>query len=209
MSVKTILPPYVAEPYEIPRDFPLWRLSVEKYHEMARTGILTENDPVELIEGWLVYKVPKKRPHSLVQSAVSEELRQILQPGWHIQQQDPITIVALDSEPEPDVAVVRGTFRDYPDRHPSASDAALLIEIADSSLQSDRGTKKRIYARAGIAVYWIVNLVDQQIEVYTKPTDSTELPDYLEKKTYDLEDEIPVIVDGQMIGSILGQNILP
>lgn len=198
--------PNIAAPSEIPRDFTLWRLSVDKYHEMARAGVLSENDPVELLEGWLVYQVPKNPLHSLALLAVDEAFRSILHSDWHIRLQDPVTL--LDSEPEPDLAVVRGNFRDYPDRHPGIYDIA-VVEIADSSLHQDRGSKKRIYARAGLPIYWIVNLNERQIEVYTDPTGATEQPDYGVRTDYGLEDEVPVIIDGCEIGRLQIADLLP
>jgi Uma2 family endonuclease len=78
-----------------------------------------------------------------------------------------------ESEPEPDLAVVRGDENTYLHRHPGPADVALLVEVADSTLDRDRADKARIYGQAGVPVYWIVNLVDRQVEVYTSPTGPT------------------------------------
>src|SRR5262249_35647718 len=139
-------------------DVPIYRLSIEQYHAMAELGILTENDPVELLEGWLVLKMTKHRPHSRCTHRTRRALERLLPAGWYVDSQEPIT--TIDSEPEPDVAVIRGELDDYPDRQPGSTDVALVIEVADTSLRTDRGAKKRVYAHAGIPVYWIANLVE-------------------------------------------------
>lgn len=205
VAAQPITPPPV-EAGAIP-DVPIYRLSVEQYHAMARAGILTEDDPVELLEGWLVQKMTKHRPHVIATGLVRRELERLLPSGWYVAIQDPIT--TAESEPEPDVAVVRGEERDYPDRHPGPQDVPLVVEIADSSLEQDRGAKKRLYARAGIAVYWIVNLVERQIEIYTEPTGPAANPDYRQRRDYGLADSIPVVLDGAEIFSLAVRDLLP
>jgi len=186
---------------------PIWRLSVEQYHEMINADILTDDDPVELLEGWLVPKMPKKPPHSLTTELTREALARLLPPGWHVNGQEPVT--TEDSEPEPDVAVIRGARRDYSERHPSPDEVALVIEVADTTLRRDRGLKKRIYARAGIQVYWIINLPENQIEVYTEPTGETEEPDYQRRQGYFPDDEVPVIIEGREVGRLSAREVLP
>ena len=88
-------------------------------------------------------------------------LPRVLPAGWFLNVQDPIT--TPESLPEPDAAVIRGSRRDYRERRPMAADVGLIIEVADTSLAQDRGTKKRVYARVGIPVYWIVNLNTSRI----------------------------------------------
>jgi hypothetical protein len=127
---------------------PIWRLSVEQYHQMIQLGILTDDDPVELLEGWLVYKMPKNPPHRIATKLTRDALAQILPLGWYVDTQEPITL--SDSEPEPDVVIVRGVTQDYFDRHPTDQDIALVAEVADSTLERDRTSRKRLYARAGI-----------------------------------------------------------
>lgn len=159
----------------IPNDLIL-RLSIEQYHAMIQSGILTDDDFVELLEGWLVFKMPKNPPHRATTRLVRTALENILPPGWYVDSQEPITL--SNSEPEPDIVVVRGDTRQYLDRHPGAADIGIVIEVSDPTLQRDRTVKKRIYARAGIAIYWIVNLVEEQVEVYSQPLVEVEQPDY-------------------------------
>lgn len=135
----------------IPSDM-IWRLSVDRYHSMIKNGILTDEDPVELLEGWLVFKMPKNPLHRAATRIVRMAIESILPSGWYVDSQEPIAL--FDSEPEPDVVVVRGDTRQYLDRHPGAEDIALVVEVSDTTLQRDRSLKKRIYARAGIPIYW-------------------------------------------------------
>lgn len=152
-----------------PNLLPLWRLTVAQYHQMRDQGILTEADAIELLEGLLVQKMPKNPPHRIATRLVRDFLESLECAGWYVETQEPITLG--NSEPEPDVAVIQGSTRDYADRHPAARDVALVIEVADSTLERDRTAKKQIYAQAGIANYWIVNLVDRQLEVLLNPVD--------------------------------------
>jgi Uma2 family endonuclease len=121
--------------------------------------------------------------------------------------QAPITLE--DSEPEPDLVIVRGEPRLYLDRHPGPAELALAVEVADASLLRDQGTKKRIYARAGIAVYWIINLPDRRCEVYTDPVAADGEPDYRQRYDYGPSDAVPLIIDGQAVGSIAVADVLP
>src|SRR5205823_2588074 len=105
-----------------------------------------------------------------------------LPPDWSLRIQSAITL--SDSEPEPDLAVVRGDERRYAAHHPRPADVGLLIEVADSTLLGDRADKGRIYARAGIAIYWIVNLIDRQVEVYSAPSGSGDSSAYGQRTDY-------------------------
>jgi Uma2 family endonuclease len=189
-------------------DVPIYRLTVGQYHAMAQAGILDEDAPVELLEGWLVQKMTKKRPHSISMQLAREALDRLLSGrGWYVSVQDPIT--TADSEPEPDLAVVRGKARDYPDRQPGPADVPLVIEVADTTLRTDRGAKKRIYARAGIPVYWIVNLAKRQIEVYTEPVSTARRPDYCQRRNCGPDDRVPVVLEGIEGRSLSVAELLP
>lgn len=195
------------EPSTIIPTEPIGRLSVAHYHAMVQAGILTDDDPIELLEGWLVVKMTKNPPHRVVTGLIRQALEHILSNGWYVDSQEPIT--TGDSEPEPDVVVVRGTRLDYLDRHPGPEDVALVVEVADTIIKRDRGTKKRVYARAGITVCWLVNLVNQQIEVYTQPTQSGKQPNYKQHQIYHRDDRLPVILNGGEIGQIAVREVLP
>lgn len=136
-----------------------------EYDRLIEHGFLDEDEPIELLDGLMVVKEPKGRPHVIAVGLVADALRITFGAGWFVQVQDPI---ALDdrSEPEPDVCVVRGSLRDYRD-HPTRP--ALIVEVADSGLRLARGRKAMMYARAGISDYWILNLVGRRLEIYRDP----------------------------------------
>ncbi|MBE9119446.1 Uma2 family endonuclease [Tychonema sp. LEGE 07199] len=190
----------------IPNDLIL-RLSIEQYHAIIQAGILTDDDSVELLEGWLVFKRPKNPLHRVTTRLVRTALENILPPGWYVDSQEPIAL--SNSEPEPDIVVVRGNTRQYLDRHPGAEDIALIVEVSDTTLQRDRTVKKRIYARAGIAIYWIVNLVEGLVEVYSQPLVEVEQPDYSQRLDFGRSAVIPIIIEGIEIGAIAVNSLLP
>ena len=181
----------------------VWRLSVEQYHKMIDAEILDEDDPVELLEGILVTKMAKHPPHRIATQLTRGSLEALTVPGWYADAQEPITLTT--SEPEPDVTVVRGRRRQYLDHHPGAEDIGLVVEVADSSLARDRGLKKRTYANAGIPVYWIINLAERKVEVYSEPAAS----DYQQRQDYDADAEVPVVLDGQEVGRLAVRDLLP
>ncbi len=185
----------------------MWRFSVAHYHAMIQAGILTEDDPVELLEGWLVTKMPKNPKHRIATRLVRQALESIVAPGWYVDSQEPLT--TADSEPEPDGMVVRSETRQYLNRHPGPQDVTLVVEVADSSLQRDRSLKKRLYAAAGIPVYWIVNLTDGQLEVYTDPSGPAEQPDYRQQRNYGSADTVPVVIEAREVGHIAVRDLLP
>lgn len=127
--------------------------------------------------------------------------------GWRLR--IPLTVVLADSQPEPDFGIVRGDARTYLARHPGPSDVGLLIEVADSSLLRDQRDKTRIYARGGIACYWIVNLVDRRIEVYTQPSGPAAVPAYSSFQIYQPGDDVPLVLDGNTIGAVPADDLLP
>ncbi len=119
------------------------------------------------------------------------------------------TLTLADSEPEPNLAVVKADEQIYRTRHPGPGDVDLVIEVADSTLPGDRADKGRIYARAGLAVYWIVNLVDQQIEVYENPTGSTAKPEYAKQTIFSPEDSVPLVLHGKKVMMLAAKDLLP
>ncbi len=195
------------EPAAIPKDFLLWRMSVGKYHELVAAEILDEDDPIELLEGWLVHKMPKNPPHVLATRLLEKALEKIIPAAYFVRAQEPITLA--DSEPEPDIAVVQGDFRDFAQRHPSASEVSLVAEIANATLGRDRGSKQRIYARAGIQIYWIVNLIDHCLEVYTLPSGLGANAGYQQHQAYSVNEFVPVVIADRLLGQLPVRNLLP
>jgi Uma2 family endonuclease len=186
--------------------WPIYRLSLGQYHDMVNAGILTEDDLVEFLDGWLVSKMPQKPAHRFTTRKIAKLLEALLGPGWYLESQTPITTDG--SEPEPDVAVVRGQPELYRDRHPRADEVGLLVEVADATLSRDQTLKKRIYAAAGVAVYWIVNLPDRKVEVYSRPTGQGEQADYQHQEAFGPETLVPVVLDGREVGRVAAADIL-
>jgi Uma2 family endonuclease len=182
------------------------RFTVEEYHRMAELGVLTEDDRVELLEGVITPKMVHNPPHDGTIMQLLELLRPMLPDGWTTRVQSAAT--TSDSEPEPDLAIVRGTARDYMRRHPGPADIGLVVEVADSSLVRDR-KKARLYARAGVPVYWIINLVDEQIEAFSQPTGPSATPEYRQAEVRRRGGEIAVVIDGATLGVVRVDDVLP
>jgi Uma2 family endonuclease len=180
------------------------RLTVDQYEAMAEAGILTERDRVELVDGLLVKKLAKNPAHSVAARAVAEALARLIPGGYFVTREDPIRIGPA-SEPEPDAAVVRGRSRDYARRHPDAAQSALVVEVSDSSLNLDRTEKLRIYAAGGIPIYWIVNLVDDRLEIHSRP----EAGSYQDVRSLGSGETVAVVIDGREIGAIGVADLLP
>lgn len=189
-----------------PAPFPVRRFTVDEYQRLGQIGVLGENDRVELLEGWIVPKMSLNPPHSVCVQLVDAAVRKQLPTSWCLRIQDAVT--TGDSEPEPDVAVVRGAIRDYSDRHPEPADVGLLVEVADTSLTRDR-YKCRLYGRASLPVYWIVNIVDYRVEIYTEPTGPDSEPGYRRRDDYGPDDQVPLLLDGKEIARIPVRDLLP
>jgi Uma2 family endonuclease len=144
----------------------LHRWTRHEYERLIDHGFLHEDDPVELLDGLLLVEEPQHSAHRTAVILVAKALEQAFGDGWFVQTQSPILLDDL-SEPEPDVSVIRGAPRDYATRHPSRP--ALVVEVADAGLRMARGRKAGAYARAGIAEYWILNLVERVLEIYRAP----------------------------------------
>ena len=185
----------VLEAQSLPVPLHLHRLSVEQYHRMIQAGILHSGDNIELLEGWLVEKMTRNPPHTVCTQLITEELRGLGLLGRSVRVQEPISL--SDSEPEPDVVLARGHIRDFLEHHPLPHDTELLVEVSDATLRQDQTLKKRLYARANTAVYWIANLLEWQIEVYEKPQPALESPDYAVVQIYRAGEQIPFALEGQ------------
>jgi Uma2 family endonuclease len=196
-------------PAIIPRvpPFPIYQISVQKYQDMIQKRILTEEDPVELLEGWIVTKMPRHPAHDTAIDLTEAALRPLLPAGWRVRVQNAIT--TDDSQPEPDIAIVLGDLRAFAARHPGPTDIGFVVEVAESSLDTDRIEKGRIYARAAIPVYWIINLVDRQVEVYSDPDPRSTPPAYRRRETYLPGQSVPLVLKGQAIAQVAAQDFLP
>lgn len=146
----------------------LRRFTLTEYHHLAKIGFLSEDDRVELIYGQIVEMAAKGTAHEVCITRLLRELPKLISDRATIRCQSPI-VVSTDSEPEPDFTIVQNHDDDYLNSHPEPEDVLLVIEISDSSLGYDKEVKLPLYAEAGISDYWIFNLVDNQLEVYSEP----------------------------------------
>jgi hypothetical protein len=181
------------------------RFTVQQYRQMVDQGILGENDRVELLDGWIVDKMTHNPPHDACISLVKDEIEPRLPRDWMLRIQSAITLST--SEPEPDFAVVKRPARRYSQAHPRPADIGMLIEVAESSLLEDREYKSILYAQDRIPIYWIVNLIDRQVEVYTEPRGG-KTPGYRQRKDYAEDETIPLIVAGRKVGAIAVKDLL-
>jgi Uma2 family endonuclease len=183
---------------------PLYRMTVEQYEAMGSAGILTERDKVHLINGYLVAKLTHKPPHAVADELAGTALSRVIPPGWHVRGGKPVRLPGQSSEPEPDRSVVRGSHRDYGDHHPGPADIAMVVEVAKSSLAQDREMAE-VYGRAGIPAYWIINLIDAQVEVYSNPGPAG----YTALEILAPGHVLTVIIDRVEVGQIAVEDILP
>jgi Uma2 family endonuclease len=179
------------------------RISIDEYERLVSVGAF-DDSRIELINGYVVRKLENNPPHVWSVDATELGIPSILPAGWLVRRESPVRIPGSD-EPEPDVAVVRGTREDFKKRHPDAGEIGLLVEVAESSIDRDRGEKLQAYARGGIPVYWIVNLIDERIEVYTDPAGGS----YRTRRDFPRGSEAPVILDGIALGHIRVDDLLP
>lgn len=143
----------------------LW--SREEYDRLIAGGMFHPEERLELIEGEIIQMSPQGSHHATAVTLVENALRTVFGKNYVVRVQMPLAISSA-SEPEPDLAVVTGTPRDYRDEHPTT--AELVVEIADTTLSYDRTRKTALYAQAGIQEYWIINLINRQLEVYRQPS---------------------------------------
>lgn len=182
------------------------RMTVAEYHDLIRSGGLAEESRFEMLKGVLAEKTTQNPLHAALVGIIQDLINSILTRGVHTRNQVPITLA--DSEPEPEIAVVRGTRADYLDRHPDPTDVCLVIEVSVSSLLTDH-YKADIYAEAGIPQYWIVDPVNRQVECYSKPAATPSGMRYTDCQRYQPGDSVPVVIDGREIGKLAAAQLSP
>ena len=147
-----------------------YKWSLEQWHKLVETGVLAGQN-VEFIEGEIIEMSPEGIPHSFSNQSIGNYLQQLLSKIAIVLERYPITLD--NSEPQPDIAIVRTPREIYRTHHPHPEDIYLLIEISNSTLKFDREVKATIYARNKIKEYWIVDLVDKKVIVHTSPKDNS------------------------------------
>ena len=150
-----------------------WLWTVKEFQRAYDLGVFGFDTRLELIEGEIIRKMPQNEPHSWAIRAMENALNRAFASGHDVRSQLPLVFGARN-KPEPDVAVVAGSFDDYKRKHPTT--AVLVVENSDSTLVQDRTAKASVYARAGIEEYWIVNLPDTVLEVHRQPAPMADQP---------------------------------
>ena len=202
LATMPAMPTQPAGPNRIPS--PLYRMTLEQYESLIATGFFPEQDDVHLINGYVVNRMAESPLHGAVCEAIRLAIGALLLAGWHPRSEKGLRIPARTSIPRPDLAIVRGNWWDYQARYPDASDAALVAEVSISSLDEDRA-KAEIYAAGGIPVYWIINVDDGQVEVYSRPGPSG----YQSHEVLAPGHVLSVVIDGVDLGEIAVADILP
>ena len=164
-----IQPPVAGTTEEAPQEDLLRprRWTTAEYYHMGELGLF-DDERVELLDGEIWTLPPQKTPHFSAIRRTVDALEIAFGEDFDFRQQAPMTLED-GTEPEPDVLVVPGPWQNYEGHHPVPSEVSLLVEVSDATLRKDQDEKLRTYARAGIADYWIVNLVNRQLEVYRDP----------------------------------------
>lgn len=187
--------------FQIP-PMPVRRFSVAEFMRFIELGLLPDAEKLELLDGWITPKMARNPPHVSVLAQIDYAVAGFIPAGWHVRRQSSVQLPA--SVPEPDLAVVSGIPRQYRTQHPGAANVALLIEVADSSLHHDRTVKGPIYANAGIATYWVANLVDLLLEVYTSPAQGG----YQQRQDLTVNDVVPLIIAGQVVAQLAVADLI-
>ena len=156
----------------------LAKWSIQDYHQMISAGILSDRH-VELLEGEIIEMSPEKPLHRKITDSIAEYLREKFRGLAKVYEAHPVTLL-LNSEPEPDIVVVKMPVSLYDFRHPCPEEIYLLIEVSDTTLEKDLEKKRFVYASAGILEYWVVNLETEQIIVFKQPL----IDNYQVQKTY-------------------------
>jgi len=196
-TITTMIPDQVRPPS-------VHRFTVDEYERIILAGVLKDPGRVELLNGYVVDKMAKTPQHGYSTRKALDALASLIGPGLTWRSEQPVRIPDYD-EPEPDVAIVRGSTEDYAFRVPGPADVELLIEVSLTSLDQDRSEKRRAYARGRVPFYWIVNVVHRQVEFFTDPG-----PDgYGTSEVYPEGQSVPVVIGGLSLGEIAVNEILP
>ncbi|MFB2934528.1 Uma2 family endonuclease [Aerosakkonemataceae cyanobacterium BLCC-F154] len=152
--------------------------TLDDYHQMIEVGLLVGRQ-VELLNGEIVEMPPEGEPHAYYSTEGSDYLKALLGDRVTIRQGKPITIIASNSEPEPDIAIVQPLGREYLQHHPYPENIFWLIEFSQTTLAKDLEAKRKTYAAALIQEYWVVDLKNKQLKVFRDPVDG----DYRSEET--------------------------
>lgn len=184
------------------------RFTLDEYHRIIKHRILADGAPYELLNGVILQKMTINPPHASTVSRFGRRLDRLMSDDLVLRIQQPVSFRASDSEPEPDAVVAVGPEGRYDRTHPKPRDILLLVEVGDSSLPLDQGEKLIAYAAVKVSEYWVVNLIDRQVEVYTLPRGG-KTPTYRGRVVYGPGQAVPVVIAGQTLGAIPVSELLP
>ncbi len=202
------IPDHVVSAVRGDRPVFLRQFSVTDFDRMLAAGMFDDRDRIELLEGMIVQMPTQKPPHSVAIRKASQILPPVIPEGWIVQFQHPIVVGG--SERAPDIAVVRGPIGRYLKRHPTRTDIEIVGEVADTTLKKDRQVLAGLFARDRIPVYWVINVPDKQIEVYTQPSiDDTGAAYYKARQDYGRKDVVPLTIKSRVDAKIRVRDLLP
>ncbi len=179
-------------------------VTVEEYERMIEDGEIGEHDDVELIKGRVVVKMGQGPIHASGSEKSRRPIERLVPLGWHVRIEKPVRMPAEDSEPVPDLSIVRGDIEDYLNRHPEPADVALIVEVAKSSVAIDRD-QAVILGAASIPLYWIINIPERQLEVYSNPAGGA----YPAPLRLGESESVELIVGDEVVGRIAVADLLP
>ena len=185
------------------------RVTVEEFHRMIDAGVFGDEPRLELIEGVIVEKMGKKPPHIHATDLIQYLLIRSVPAGFFFSMSNPLTIEEHQSEPEPDAMVIRGLLKDFADRSRTPRDAALVVEVSDTSYAFDRKRKLAVYADAGVPVYWVLDLNGRRLEVFNDPIGEGAEATYRVAQIYLETDDAPLVLDGVEVARFAVKDILP
>jgi hypothetical protein len=186
---------------------PARRTTVEEYCQGLAQGDFGPPNSVELLDGRVVAKARQSLRHEGGVERIREVLAKLVPGGWRLQVAQ--AIVTSDSQPEPDVAIIADALDVNTGRPPRSEETALIVEVADASLVLDRRLKGRVYARAGIVNYWLLNLIDSQLEVYSNPSGPVQMPGYHEHRILRGDDKVSLVIGLDDLGMIRVADMIP
>jgi len=208
----TVTPTQPTPSLPLPPPEAVYRLTVDQFDRMVRNGALDEDEPVELLNGVLVTKMPKNPRHRVGTRKAVRALEGVLPAGWFVQKEESL-VIPPGNKWEPDVAIVRSELEFDAARDANATDCCLVVEIADTNLSRAQSEKLPAYATAGIPVYWIVNLAGGTlpgsglVEVYSDSDQAAGR--YRSRVNLHPGDEVSVVIDGREVGRIAVTDLLP
>ncbi|MBN9518728.1 Uma2 family endonuclease [bacterium] len=178
------------------------RFTVAQYDRMINDGIIDDTDRVELLEGYVVLKMPGNPEHDGAVQAVADAFYARRPAGWCYRVQ--LGVRLADSEPQPDFAVVRAPAGTYRQRHPEPADIGLLVEVANTSLVRDTQDKVRMYATAGVPEYWVIDVTNRLVIAYRQPAGAA----YATRTQYGPADAVPFAPAGTHVADIPAAELL-